>query len=83
MSQQPAYKRILVKLSGEALMGELDYGISPDVMSRLALEIKEVIDLGRSNGGTIHFIVEQESYQGQAPLDAVKEDLAIMKGWGY
>ncbi|MDE0855824.1 MAG: UMP kinase [Nevskia sp.] len=46
MSQQPAYKRILVKLSGEALMGELDYGISPDVMSRLALEIKEVIDLG-------------------------------------
>lgn len=46
MSQLPAYKRILVKLSGEALMGELDYGISPDVMSRLALEIKEVIDLG-------------------------------------
>jgi uridylate kinase len=46
VSQQPAYKRILVKLSGEALMGELDYGISPDVMSRLAQEIKEVIDLG-------------------------------------
>ncbi|MFI4980267.1 MAG: UMP kinase, partial [Nevskiales bacterium] len=42
MSQQPAYKRILVKLSGEALMGEMDYGISPDVMSRLAQEIKEV-----------------------------------------
>ncbi|MBV8063209.1 MAG: UMP kinase [Nevskia sp.] len=46
MSPQPAYKRILVKLSGEALMGELDYGISPDVMSRLAQEIKDVIDLG-------------------------------------
>ena len=46
LSQQPAYKRILVKLSGEALMGELDYGISPDVMSRLAQEIKEVIELG-------------------------------------
>jgi uridylate kinase len=46
LSQQPAYKRILVKLSGEALMGEMDYGISPEVMSRLALEIKEVIDLG-------------------------------------
>ncbi len=46
MSQQPAYKRILVKLSGEALMGELDYGISPEVMTRLAQEIKEVIDLG-------------------------------------
>ena len=46
MSQQPAYKRILVKLSGEALMGEMDYGISPDVMSRLAQEIKDVIELG-------------------------------------
>jgi uridylate kinase len=46
LSQQPAYKRILVKLSGEALMGELDYGISPEVMTRLAQEIKEVIDLG-------------------------------------
>jgi len=43
---KPAYKRILLKLSGEALMGKLDYGISPDVMSRLAGEIKEVIDLG-------------------------------------
>jgi uridylate kinase len=46
LSQQPAYKRILVKLSGEALMGEADYGISPEVMSRLAQEIKDVIDLG-------------------------------------
>jgi uridylate kinase len=46
LSQQPAYKRILVKLSGEALMGDMDYGISPEVMSRLAQEIKEVVDLG-------------------------------------
>src|SRR6202007_1842788 len=46
MSAQPAYKRILVKLSGEALMGDMDYGISPEVMSRLAQEIKEVIELG-------------------------------------
>jgi uridylate kinase len=46
VSAQPAYTRILVKLSGEALMGEMDYGISPDVMSRLAQEIKEVIELG-------------------------------------
>jgi uridylate kinase len=43
---KPAYKRILLKLSGEALMGKSDYGISPDVMSRLAQEIKDVVDLG-------------------------------------
>lgn len=44
---------------------------------------KEVIDIGRKSGGTKYFIIEQESYQGKAPLDAMKEDLAIMKKWGY
>jgi sugar phosphate isomerase/epimerase len=44
---------------------------------------KEVIDIGRKLGGTKYFIIEQESYQGKAPLDAMKEDLAIMKKWGY
>ncbi|AYB31362.1 sugar phosphate isomerase/epimerase family protein [Chryseolinea soli] len=44
---------------------------------------KEVIDLGRKSGGTTLFIIEQESYQGKTPLDSVKEDLAIMKKWGY
>jgi sugar phosphate isomerase/epimerase len=43
---------------------------------------KEVIDLGRKNG-TIHFIIEQESYQGLTPLECVKQDLDIMKSWGY
>lgn len=44
---------------------------------------KEVIDIGLKSGGTKYFIIEQESYQGKAPLDAMKEDLAIMKKWGY
>jgi sugar phosphate isomerase/epimerase len=44
--------------------------------------VKEVIDMGRKHG-TIHFIIEQEAYQGKTPLEAVKEDLAIMKKWGY
>jgi uridylate kinase len=43
---KPAYKRILLKLSGEALMGKLDYGISPDVMTFLAGEIKAVVQAG-------------------------------------
>ncbi|HLG40546.1 MAG TPA: sugar phosphate isomerase/epimerase family protein [Chitinophagaceae bacterium] len=45
--------------------------------------VKEVIDLGRKSGGTIHFIIEQESYQGKTPLESVEEDLKIMKSWGY
>jgi len=38
---EPLYKRILLKLSGEALLGDSDYGIDPAVLSRLAAEIKE------------------------------------------
>ncbi|MEP7257586.1 MAG: TIM barrel protein [Flavitalea sp.] len=45
--------------------------------------VKEVIDLGRKSGGTIHFIIEQESYQSKTPVDSVKEDFARMKKWGY
>ena len=43
---QPVYKRILLKLSGEALMGESSFGIDPNVVSRYAREIKSVVDLG-------------------------------------
>jgi len=40
MSDSPVqYRRVLLKLSGEALMGELDYGIEPTVIQRLAAEI--------------------------------------------
>ncbi|HZP11764.1 MAG TPA: UMP kinase [Nevskiaceae bacterium] len=46
MPKKPAYQRILLKLSGEALMGRENFGISPDVMSYLATEIKSVLDLG-------------------------------------
>jgi uridylate kinase len=40
------YKRILVKLSGEALMGSADYGIDPVVLKRIAGEIHEILQLG-------------------------------------
>lgn len=40
------YKRILLKLSGEALMGEKQYGIDPKRLSEYAQEIKEVVDKG-------------------------------------
>ena len=40
------YRRILLKLSGEALMGQADYGIDPAVIQRMAKEIKEVSEAG-------------------------------------
>ena len=45
-SIRPAFQRILLKLSGEALVGDLEYGISPAVVQKVALEVKEVAELG-------------------------------------
>ena len=42
----PRFKRVLLKISGEALMGGGEYGIEPDMVARIAKDIKEVIDLG-------------------------------------
>jgi len=49
----PRFKRILLKLSGEALMGEEGFGIQPRVMQEVAQEIKEVVDLGVQVGVVI------------------------------
>ena len=43
---EKAYQRILLKLSGEALLGEEDYGIDPKIIHRIAAEIREVIRQG-------------------------------------
>jgi uridylate kinase len=53
MSDQHKYQRILLKLSGEALMGESDYGIDPKVIGRLAEEIIEVQRAGIQIGVVI------------------------------
>mgnify|MGYP001561755701 CR=1 FL=1 len=42
----PVYRRILLKLSGEALAGGLGYGIQPEILGRIADEVKEVIGMG-------------------------------------
>ena len=40
------YNRILLKLSGEALTGEADYGIDPKVLDRMAVEVGQLVGLG-------------------------------------
>ncbi|NLO28321.1 MAG: UMP kinase [Actinobacteria bacterium] len=46
MNQQPVWKRVLLKLSGEALMGDLSYGIDPARLRAVAAEISHVVDGG-------------------------------------
>jgi uridylate kinase len=43
---QPAYKRILLKLSGESLMGDNSFGLNPEMIEQFAREIKTITDLG-------------------------------------
>lgn len=50
---KPCYRRILLKLSGEALMGDQSFGIHPRVMEEVAHEIKEVVELGVQVGVVI------------------------------
>ena len=52
-NSRSAFKRILLKLSGEVLMGEGDYGIDPDVLARIAGEVRELCQLGVEVGMVI------------------------------
>jgi len=47
---QAKYRRILLKLSGEALMGDEDFGIDPKVLDRMALEIGQLVGIGLQVG---------------------------------
>ena len=62
--------------------GEMGHDYESTVLGKGIIPVKEIIDLGKK-AGTKYFIIEQESYQGQAPIDAVKDDLAVMKKWGF
>jgi len=44
------YKRVLLKLSGEALMGNSKFGIDPDILSKFCTEIIEIVELGAEVG---------------------------------
>jgi uridylate kinase len=64
---QPVFKRILFKISGEALMGEQDFGISPDMLKYVSGEVRSVVELGVQvaivvGGGNIFRGVAASSY---------------------
>ena len=46
MTVQPAYKRVLLKVSGEALMGRRDYGLDTEVVARIAADVGDVAAMG-------------------------------------
>jgi len=63
---KPTYERILLKLSGESLMGDQDYGIDPQILRQYSLEIKTIHELGVQigiviGGGNIYRGVSRSS----------------------
>jgi sugar phosphate isomerase/epimerase len=53
------------------------------ILGKGVANTKAITDLCKTKGGTLHFIIEQEAYQGVDPIECVKQDLAVMKQWGY
>ncbi len=76
------FESMHVKDEIKSAKGEMG-GYESTILGKGILPVKEIVDAGKNKGGTKHFIIEQESYQGKTPLDSVKADLAMMKKWGY
>ncbi|WP_160710886.1 sugar phosphate isomerase/epimerase family protein [Chitinophaga solisilvae] len=72
-----------VKDEIKSAKGEMGGSYESTILGKGIIPVKEVIDLGIKSGGTQYFIIEQESYQGIAPIACVKEDLKAMKAWGF
>lgn len=53
------------------------------IIGKGIVNTRQVVDLATKIGGSKVYIIEQESYQGKPPMECVKEDLKIMKEWGY
>jgi sugar phosphate isomerase/epimerase len=53
------------------------------ILGKGVVGVKQVVDLAVKMGGTTQLIIEQEAYQGKAPIMAVKKDLEVMQKWGY
>ena len=80
------YKRVLLKLSGEALMGDGHYGIDPKITDHLAKQVKELLAVGfivtlpgeYAPGETLTVDVQQEPEDGVATGHLNKEELEAM-----
>ncbi len=75
MAKEPVYKRILLKLSGEALAGPEKFGINSEVLQMYAREVKKVVDMGVQvalvvGGGNIFRGISKAAYE----MDRVSAD---------
>jgi sugar phosphate isomerase/epimerase len=58
-------------------------GYDSTILGQGVMPVKEIVKTAKRIGGTSQFIIEQESYQGKDPFVCVKNDLQMMKKWGF
>jgi sugar phosphate isomerase/epimerase len=63
--------------------GEMGDNYESTILGKGILPVKEIVNLGKTSGGTTEFIIEQESYQGKTPIESAREDYKVMKSWGF
>ena len=72
-----------VKDETKSAKAEAGEAFESTILGTGVVKTKAITDQGKKTGGTLHFIIEQESYQGKTPLECAKENLKVMKKWGY
>ncbi len=67
----------------EVAVAGSQHGYESALLGTGIIDVKKVLEESIKTGGSIHLIIEQESYQGKTPLQSLKENLQVMKKWGY
>jgi len=76
------FKSLHIKDEIKAEKGEMNDGYESTILGTGVVDPKAIALLAKKIGGSIHFIIEQESYQGLTPFECAKKDLEIIKTWG-
>ncbi len=76
------FQSLHIKDEIKAEKGEMNDGYESTILGTGVVDPKSIALLAKKIGGSLHFIVEQESYQGITPLECAKKDLEIINTWG-
>ena len=72
-----------IHVKDEIKSGNSNEQFESTILGEGIVDTRKVLKLAKRMGGTEVFIIEQEAYQDKTPMECVKEDLEIMKKWGY
>jgi sugar phosphate isomerase/epimerase len=76
------FQSLHIKDEIKSTKGEMNDGYESTILGSGLIDPKAIALLAKQLGGTHHFMIEQESYQGISPLQCAKINLAIIKTWG-